>query len=175
MKDSLSDLGGNNEKVKRIVELSVRRINSRIELFWATVMDKPVLTRNRIILAFAIAVVADAIQFPIVAVEATGVFSIPGELADFLVDCVVMAATTLLLGFHWMLLPTLFVEAIPGLDLLPTWTGCVAYVVWQRKKEHIHRQPVNPVIDVCEVEVVTTPAGERLTQPPPPTSASIPE
>ena len=141
-------------------------------------MDKPPLTRNRIILAFAIAVIADIIQLPITAGEATGFFAMPGELADFLVDCVVMGATTMLLGFHWMLLPTLFVEIIPGLDLLPTWTACVAYVVWLRKKEHIQRQPLSPVIDVCEVEVVSTPAAEKLTQPPPappPTSASIPE
>ena len=97
-------------------------------------MDKPPLKRSRIILAFAIAAIPDIIQFPITVGEATGVFSIPGELADFLVDGVVMVATTMLLGFHWMLLPTLFVEVIPGLDLLPTWTACVAYVVWQRRK-----------------------------------------
>jgi hypothetical protein len=131
-------------------------------------MDKPALTRNRIILAFAIAVIADIIQFPIVAVEATGVFSIPGELADFLVDCVVMVATTMLLGFHWMLLPTLFMEVIPGLDLLPTWTACVAYVVWRRKKEQTQRQPLSPVIDIREVEVVSMPPAAKVMQPPPP-------
>ena len=129
-------------------------------------MDKPALTRRRIILAFAIAVIADIIQFPITTVEATGIFSIPGELADFLVDCVVMAATTMLLGFHWMLLPTLFAEVIPGLDLLPTWTACVAYVVWRRKKEQIRHQPQSPVIDVREVDVVSTPAAAKLAQPP---------
>jgi hypothetical protein len=130
-------------------------------------MDKPALTRNRIILAFAIGVIADMIQFPIIAFEATGIFSIPGELADFLVDCLVMAATTMLLGFHWMLLPTLFAEVIPGLDLLPTWTACVAYVVWRRKKEKTEREPLSRVIDIRGVEVVSTPPATRLTQPPP--------
>jgi len=135
-------------------------------------MDKPPLTRNRIILAFAIAVIADIIQFPITAGEATGFFSIPSELADFLVDCVVMVATTKLLGFHWVLLPTLFVEVIPGLDLLPTWTACVAYVLWRRKKEQTQPQPLSPVIDVREVEVVSTSPAARLTQPlPSPLSA----
>src|SRR6266481_65816 len=119
-------------------------------------MDKPPLTRNRIILAFAIAVMADLIQFPITAGEATGFFSIPGEVADLLVDCVLMVATTMLLGFHWMLLPTLFVEVIPGLDLLPTWTACVAYVLWLRKKQ-TQQQPPGPVIDIREDEVVSTP------------------
>jgi hypothetical protein len=124
-------------------------------------MDKPKLTRARIILAFAIAGVADLIQFPITAATATGVLSMPGEFADFVVDCVVMVATTLLLGFHWVFLPSLFLEAIPGPDLLPTWTACVAYVVWRWKKQQAHPPPVSPVIDVKDVEIIT----ER---PPPP-------
>src|SRR5262249_33689926 len=103
-------------------------------------MDKPLLTRKRILLAFALAAIADIIQFPITASEATGVFAIPGELVDLFVDCLLMAATTMLLGFHWILLPTLFVEIIPGLDLLPTWTGCVAFVVLLRKKQQTETQ-----------------------------------
>jgi len=129
-------------------------------------MGQPRLTRNRIILAFAIAVMADLIQFPITAGEATGFFSIPGEVADLLVDCVLMVATTMLLGFHWMLLPTLFVEVIPGLDLLPTWTACVAYVLWLRKKQ-TQQQPPGPVIDIREDEVVSTPPSAKLAQLPP--------
>lgn len=106
-------------------------------------MDKPPLTRTRIILAFAISVIADIIQIPITAGEATGIFSLPGELADFLVDSAVMVSTSLLLGFHWVLLPTLFVEIIPGVDLLPTWTGSVAYVIWLRKKQQPHPQDLS--------------------------------
>lgn len=120
-------------------------------------MRKPALTRRQIILAFAVALIADLIQFPIITIQATGIFSLPGELADFLVDCVVMIATTTLLGFHWMLLPTLFAEVIPGLDLLPTWTACVAYVVWRRKKDQFQPHPPGPVIDIHEVEVSTPP------------------
>src|SRR5665213_1903105 len=79
-------------------------------------MDKPELTQGRIIGAFAIAIIADLIQFPITAIEATGLFTIPGELADFVVDCFVMGATTVLLGFHWMLLPSLLVEIVPATE-----------------------------------------------------------
>jgi hypothetical protein len=60
------------------------------------------------------------------------------------------AAATVLLGFDWALLPSLFAESIPGLDLFPTWTACVAYVVWKRKKE---QRPL-PVVDVEEVKTV---------------------
>jgi hypothetical protein len=129
-------------------------------------MDKPRLTQNRIILAFAVAIIADVIQFPITAVEATGILSIPGELADFVLDCFVMVATCLLLGFHWALLPSLFVELVPGLDLLPTWTACVAFVVWQGKKEQAHTPPIPPVVDVEAVEVVSAPTSARITPPP---------
>jgi len=117
-------------------------------------MDKPELTQGRIIGAFAIAIIADLIQFPITAVEATGLFTIPGELADFVVDCFVMGATTVLLGFHWMLLPSLLVEIVPGLDLIPTWTGCVAFVVWQRKKQQAQPSPLRAAVDVQEMKTI---------------------
>jgi len=55
--------------------------------------------------------------------------------------------TSSLLGFHWILLPSFVFEAIPGFDLFPTWTGCVAYVVWRRKKQ----QTAPPIVDVVEV------------------------
>jgi len=109
-------------------------------------MDKPQLTQKRITLAFAIAGVADLIQLPITAATITGVFSIPAELAVFLIDCAVMLATTRLLGFHWVLLPSLVLELIPGPDLLPTWTGSVAYVVWRRKKEAAQPPPIHPAV-----------------------------
>lgn len=33
-----------------------------------------------------------------------------------------------LLGFHWALLPALAAEAIPALDLAPTWTASVLLI-----------------------------------------------
>jgi hypothetical protein len=109
-------------------------------------MDKPKLTRDKVILAFAIAGVADLVQIPITAATTTGLLSIPGELADFLVDCVVMIVTTRLLGFHWVLLPSFLLELIPGPDLLPTWTASVAYVVWRRKKERAQPPSIRPAV-----------------------------
>ncbi len=129
-------------------------------------MDHPGLTRKRIVLAFSLSVIADIIQFPITAVEGAGFFFIPGALADFVVDCVVMGAMIKLLGFHWMLLPSLILEAIPGLDLLPTWTACVAYVIWRRKQEQEQRRAPPPVLDIRAVEVVPAPPIARLADAP---------
>ena len=98
-------------------------------------MNKPKLTRTRIALAFAVSVVADVMQFPIIAAAATGFLAIPAEAADMVLDTVVMFVISALIGFHWTFLPSFVLEALPGLDLIPTWTGCVGYVVWRRRRQ----------------------------------------
>ena len=60
-----------------------------------------------------------------------------------------MITTTITIGFHPLLLPTFFVEFVPGVDMLPTWTACVALVVSLRKKQQAAKTPdQGPVIDV---------------------------
>ena len=79
------------------------------------------LSRQRIVLALAVAVVADGLQFAL------------GPLGwmflDQLIDAVAMVLTIWILGFHVLLLPTFVVELVPVLDSLPTWTACVAAVI----------------------------------------------
>ena len=53
---------------------------------------------------------------------------------DQAIDVAAMIGETLLLGFHPLLLPTFVVELIPVADMLPTWTGCVAVVLFLRSK-----------------------------------------
>jgi hypothetical protein len=84
----------------------------------------PPLTRTRGWLAVGIAVVADAAQIPLQVV--------PG--APEIIDVVAMIATTGLLGFHWLLLPTFLLEFVPLVDAVPTWTGCVLAVIALRRK-----------------------------------------
>ena len=43
-------------------------------------------------------------------------------------DLAVAAILIKLLGFHWAFLPTLAAEAMPVLDLAPTWTATVLLV-----------------------------------------------
>jgi hypothetical protein len=87
----------------------------------------PQLTRLRIVLALAVAVIADGLQFLL------GPFGWPG--ADQAIDVVTMGLTSWVIGFHWLLLPTFVVECIPVLDELPTWTACVIAVIALRKRE----------------------------------------
>ena len=87
----------------------------------------PAMTRLRVALALAIAVVADGLQFVL------GPVGWPG--ADQIVDVMAMALTSWVIGFHWLLLPTFAIEFIPLLDELPTWTACVIAVIALRKRE----------------------------------------
>src|SRR5262245_25588656 len=86
-----------------------------------------VLTSSRIKSAYAIAIATDVVQF------ALGPFG--WTFADEILDVIALIATTRLLGFHPLLLPTFIIEVVPVLDVLPTWTGCVALVVALRKKQ----------------------------------------
>jgi hypothetical protein len=100
-----------------------------------------VLTPSRIRLAYVVAVAADVVQL---------VLGPLGWLtADAAVDVAAMIATSRLLGFHPLLLPTFVLELVPVADLLPSWTGCVALVVALRKKQHAPPPPGSGhVIDV---------------------------
>jgi hypothetical protein len=87
----------------------------------------PPVTRLRIVLALALAVAADGLQFLL------GPLGWPG--ADQIIDVVAMGLTIWALGFHWLLLPTFVMELVPLVDGLPTWTACVIVVIALRKRE----------------------------------------
>ena len=87
----------------------------------------PVLSRGRILMAFAAGLAADAIQLALGPLGWT--------FFDEAIDLFAMAATTFLLGFHPLFLPTFLIEFIPVIDMLPTWTGCVSAVVLLRKRQ----------------------------------------
>ena len=78
-------------------------------------------------LAWAIAIAADAAQILAFPLFAEGALS---PLDDAL-DLVVAVMLTRLIGWHWAFLPTLMVEVIPGVDLIPTWTAAMYLVTRQ--------------------------------------------
>ena len=107
------------------------------------VMLQPVLTRNRVRLAYAIAVTTDTLQLLL--------GPMGWAFADEVLDMMAMVLTWRVLGFHPLLLPTFALEFLPVTDLLPTWTGCVALVVALRKRQGpTAPEPPHqgPVIDV---------------------------
>ena len=86
----------------------------------------PKITRGRIWSAFAIAILTDGLQLMLGPLGWT--------FFDEIMDVIAMALISLLLGFHWLLLPTFLIEVIPVADFLPTWTGCVGLLVSLRKR-----------------------------------------
>jgi hypothetical protein len=99
-----------------------------------SLFGRPIVTRKRIVLALAVAVVADALQVLLLPVAWT--------FAQSAVDLVAMILIMWLLGFHLLLLPTFVVEFVPVIDMLPTWTACTVAVIAFRKREQ--RPPAPP-------------------------------
>jgi hypothetical protein len=93
----------------------------------------PILTRYRIGCAYMIAVVVDVAQFLL--------GPLGWAFVDELLDISAMILIWRLIGFHPLLLPTFVLEFLPVADMLPTWTGCVFFVVAARKRQ----QSANPV------------------------------
>jgi hypothetical protein len=106
-----------------------------------SLLSTPVLTRHRVLLAYAIAVTTDALQLLLGPVG--------WVFADEILDVAAMILTWRVIGFHPLLLPTFVIELLPATDLLPTWTGCVALVVALRKRQQSTNPPgPGPVIHV---------------------------
>lgn len=98
-------------------------------------MSNHSLTAGKAAVAISAGVIADIAQLPLTLGVLSGIFSIESEALDLLIDVFMGGLTMGLLGFHWALLPTCILEAIPVADAAPTWTACVSYVVWRRKQQ----------------------------------------
>ena len=114
---------------------------------WRKLLDRlsgngpqPRLTRGRILAAYAVAIATDALQLLL------GPFGWAG--ADEILDGIAMVASTLLLGFHPLLLPTFVLELVPLADMLPSWTVSVALVIATRRKALAAGTGTGPVIDI---------------------------
>jgi hypothetical protein len=109
----------------------------------------PVLTKGRIRFALAVAVVIDAVQ---IAIGPLG-----WVVVDQLLDVLAMILTCSALGFHMLLLPTFLIELIPVADMLPTWVGCTAAVVFMRKRAQTPEIPPRIVSGPPQIENAATP------------------
>jgi len=109
----------------------------------SNMFQPPPLTRERVRLAYAVAVTVDVLQLLL--------GPLGWAFADEILDVVAMILIWRALGFHPVLLPTFALEFLPLADMLPTWTGCVAIIVALRKRQQAARSAPpapGPVIDV---------------------------
>ncbi|HEX4386742.1 MAG TPA: hypothetical protein VH083_27495 [Myxococcales bacterium] len=86
---------------------------------------EPTKRRPTRAIAVGIAVAADAVQFGLAPFFGEGIASPVNDALDL----AVAGALIWLLGFHWALVPAAAAELMPGLDLAPTWTASVAFIV----------------------------------------------
>jgi hypothetical protein len=78
-------------------------------------------SKKRLVLAFAVAGISDAIC----------AFTALWPPVVWFVDIVTAILLFTVLGWHWLLLPGLIMEAIPGVGVLPFWLLVVgAIAVW---------------------------------------------
>jgi hypothetical protein len=94
---------------------------------------KPGLSKIRISLAVGIAGMSDLLQIPIHAMSETSFLAMPGEAADLVLDIATGISLTLIVGFHPAFMPSFIAKTMRSMELMPTWTATVAYVVWKRK------------------------------------------
>lgn len=84
--------------------------------------------------AFAVAAVSDVISL--------GDWMFPP--VQIVVDVATALLLWMLMGWHWPMLPALIAEAIPGIELFPSWTLVAgAYLVYPRSARsggHQHEQ-----------------------------------
>ena len=79
------------------------------------------ISAGRVWLARGIAVAADVLQIAVFPAFAQGIAS----PLDAGLDVVVALLLVLLVGWHIAFLPTFLIEALPFVDLAPTWTLAV--------------------------------------------------
>jgi len=96
-------------------------------------MEEKQITRASVTVVMVAALIADVLQMPATLAMISGIFTLEGVAIDLLIDLFMAGLTTCLLGFHWALLPTCVIEAVPVLEAAPTWTGCVSFVAWRRR------------------------------------------
>lgn len=121
----------------------------------ARFLPAPRLTKTRIALALLVALGVDGLQIAVGPLGWLGVVQV--------LDAIACVLTCILLGFHLLLLPTFLLELFPVVDMLPTWTGCVALVIALRRKAAAGEAPP---VQTTVASLPSSPAKPPLLPPP---------
>lgn len=110
--------------------------------------------------ALAIAMIADVVQIGLFPLFVEGAFSAFNDALDVVIAVVMLW----LLGWHWAFLPSLIAEVVPGLNIVPTWTAAVVYVLRSRALQPKHELPPADV-ERLAIPAKPEPHPEDLSKP----------
>jgi hypothetical protein len=102
----------------------------------------------RLVLACMLAVMADLLQVILFPLMFEGFLSPLNDIIDF----AVAALMTMLLGWHWVFLPSAVGKLVPGVDIAPFWTAAVFWVLVRGKKKE-EQPPLAPPHDGPNLEL----------------------
>jgi len=108
--------------------------------------------RWRVRVALAVAILADVLQLALFPLFAEGVSSPLNDAVEIAVAILLIG----LLGFHWVLLPSAVLEALPLVDMAPTWTLAVAFIT--------RNKPNAPVEGESEEKRLPTPPSQSRSR-----------
>jgi hypothetical protein len=95
----------------------------------------------QLVVAFAIAGLSDALS----------IFVTVAPPISWGVDLVTVALLFIVLGWRWLLLPGLIMEAIPGFGVFPFWLVVVAaIVVWGTARPRLRGESTAPLVSLIE-------------------------
>jgi hypothetical protein len=116
-------------------------------------IPRPPISHRRKALALTIAGIADMIQLLIIPAFIEGAAS----PLDDIVDVLTALLLTAVCGFKWQFVFAFFMELIPGLDLLPTWSA-VALLIPSRPNDLIvtRTAPPTPPHPALYPPIITT-------------------
>jgi hypothetical protein len=100
---------------------------------------RPPISHRRKALALTIAGIADMIQLLVIPAFIEGAASPLNDIVDVLTALLLTAVC----GFKWQFVFAFFMELIPGLDLLPTWSA-VALLIPSRPNDLIVTRTASP-------------------------------
>jgi hypothetical protein len=98
------------------------------------------LTPRQIAIARALAAAVDVLQFAVFPLMFEGLLS-PLNTA---VDIAMAIVFSVMIGWHWALLPAFISELIPFWDLVPTWTAAVFLATRGRDAIDVEAVEVKP-------------------------------
>ena len=98
-------------------------------------LPRPCFSRRRLVLAFALAALADGLS----------IFLTLAPAVQWAADLVTAILLFMVLGWQWVLLPGLIMEAIPGLYVFPFWVLVVgAVAMWGTARPQLKSMRRNP-------------------------------